>query len=541
MRAAIAIRYTVALLVAVACTRLPNPGSSSQAASHSVESNVAEPTDAKTLPEVGSPPPYGFADIATAPVQLWAGVADDGVVERIIIVGHAELLCCKLLSGVEGAALTLGKVSGYATHGFSDLRVNDNPESIFALQEVLSVAEESRRMGAECAAMVHIHDFELRDIEEREVELREQADQGIRLARELGRPLLLWHDNPGGAPLSPGALATSRDHGLVDLNFRLSLRKIALPEGFLTKPTQLRGELSKARRAVAQWKNFAAFTAEQERLERKGTERIVGERELKLVRGEFARASRQIRSHNTCIKELRRWWRRLAQIRHDFGGSRDPDAGAAAQELSQMLLRNERTLAWLDDRAASNEQGATFVIATCETKSRSKSRRTAKSRRFDGSDALKASRAELDRWLELAARLELRDVSTLVDTGLRGIPLSFGDEEDASLFDQWVARNQKRMWAELGAQADGVGVNFSTPDSDAGLLHASNLVMRVSRDGDELEISPHFVLSGPFYQVIDPDRGLIYYESAIAEHHLGARPQVDEERLVEPIPGEENR
>jgi len=351
----------------------------------------------------------------------------------------------------------------------------------------------------------------------------------MRLARELDQPLLLWHDHSEGPPLVAPVLAAQHDRVLSSLRFSLSLKDTALPKDLYSTPKPLRGELTEAKRLVAQWKNYVAFMAEQERLERSGTVHIIGERELQITRSEFSATRQKIAEHNTCIRELRRWWQRLYRIQRDFGKRRDPSIRAATQELGQLLQRNEHTLRWFDEQTERGDQEMTFAVATCEKSSGAKKRHSNPSRtQLGGARALEEARAELNRWRDIAVRFQADDVRVFVDSGLRGIPLSISDEKRTRRFDGWVSDNQPRLWAEFEKQAQEQGVDFRTEDSAAGLLHASNIVMSIEQSADQLKVSPHFVLSGPFFQVIDPQRGLVYYESAIAEHHLSSSPHNEE-------------
>jgi len=151
---------TLAASCSVSCSRLPEVVSSTLETEQPLATvDAGSKLGPLTPPRVGQPPKHGYADIATAPLQIWAGVAEDGVIERVIIAGHADLPCCSLISSVLHDAITQGKVSGSSAHGFSDTHLNDTPESIFALQEVVSVAQESRRAEAECAEYVSIHRF----------------------------------------------------------------------------------------------------------------------------------------------------------------------------------------------------------------------------------------------------------------------------------------------------------------------------------------------------------------------------------------------
>lgn len=458
----------------------------------------------------------GFADIATDPVHIWVGRAPDTVVDRVMIVGHADMACCQVISGLINASIVLGTVEGDAYHGFGDVRAR-GPQGVFALQEIVGVIEQSRNSEAECARQIIMHDFAVDEHSEYAAQIRGDADRGFALASELGRPLLLWNDHLSAAPQFAPVLVPAADGQLEVLQLELGLAEARLPRTLQAEPTSLRDGQREAQALVGRIRNLSALFAELRELTASGTDLLVGQQRVKVAGTGLTRMRAEIAGHNRCLLRARNLWRRTVRVQRDFQVSDDTPARTLTA-LDGFLADNGRVLHRL---AGIGEDGdAAFTITRCEEATVAhdpKLRRAV--RRFDARPTLARLEKEVERWRGLAARFTADLLGTVIDGGLRGINMGM-EEGHEQAFDRWMAQHQLGMWHKLRAQATARGVALGTPDDPAGVLRASNLVLRVEKLGERVRITPHFVLTGPYYQVIDPRAGLVYYESAIAEHHL---------------------
>mgnify|MGYP000858784944 CR=1 FL=1 len=501
----------------VACGRAPvrAPPATPGAAPPLVEPVSTESTGAPA-PRL---PALGFADIASEPIHVWVGRGEDQVIERIISVGHAEPDCCRTISDLEANVVILGAVTGERYHGFTDVRLNERMDSIFAMQGLLAVTEQTRGAEAECVRQIHVHAFRTIDHEARSAQIRDDAARAYALASSLARPIMVWNDNLDGAPQWVPVLVPGPDGGLRPLTLEFGLHELDLPKALYHQPPALQSELREAEATLARTRNLARIYDDLRRVARRQRDTVLSSERVKIAGPEIPAKLSEIRGYAQCIERERERWDRLARAVRDFQ-IEDSRPANALRELDRMLADNRKTTAQLERLGAQGV--ADFAIQRCEEATvELPSAERRKLLRLDTRPILAKLERKLAYWRSLGDRMRQDAVGTLLDSGLRGLNIGFEEADEAKLYDAWMIERQIPLWLKIRTQAAAQGVSFGSPDAPAGVLNASNLILRSERTGDRIRLTPHFVLHGPFYQVADPEARLVYYESSTAEHNLG--------------------
>lgn len=513
-------RVLQCLLLLVACGRSATTRDPPVVPTAGLTADTARSADSRPI-ESGSPsvplPPGGFADIATTPVHIWIGKAEDGVPVQLIVAGHADLACCDMISRAIYALLLLGAVKGDAYHGYVDIHVQDTPDGIFAMPELIGLIKQSRGSEAECARQVYLHEFQVAGHAEHTARLRTDAEHAFALATALGRPLLVWNDNLDAPPQFAPVLVW-RAGGLAPLEFELDIAELRLPPPLQSVPGLLQDEVREARAEMGRLKNLNALFAELRALAASNTDLLLRQDRVRVREGGADATIADLNRYNDCLMRARTLWHRLERALPDLQ-IRDDTPSRAVARLDELIRDNTRTLGRL--RQLGPRGSAEFPATRCEVSPinyDSKLRRELM--RLDAKPLLARAQAEVERLRRLKAEYNTGLMASVVDSGLRGINLSHSDEALEKTFDQWMLKNQLRLWNMLRRQAVEHGVDLGPSPDPAGVLHASNMVMRVERSGERVRLTPHFVLTGPFYQVVAPQSGLVYYESALAEHNL---------------------
>lgn len=511
-------RFVLTLLMLGGCR--PTPGGETAAPVAAPLSTAPPRADPPTMPPTPARPVFprdGFADIASEPVHVWVGRAPDGVLERLVIIGHADMLCCDMISGLVGASLVFNAIAGDYYHGFGDVRARDNPEGLIAIQAILGVIEQARNSEAECARQIYVHSFDTTEREAAAAQLHADAERGSELAIAAGRPLMVWNDNLEAVPQFAPAL-TMKGGKVAPLQLELAYDEFHLPRDLAINPSLLRDEIRDSRTAVARFRNVAAIVAELRALIASGSDYVIRQDYVRARSSAVAALKADLLAYNACLEHVRELWRRLQRLNEDFN-RKDDESERAILELAEFIDGNERQLRLIAN--PGDDPRAQINLTRCERTTVAHNARLRRQiRHLDVAPIVRKLEEEAEHWRKLAADFNASEVGGMIDSGLRGINLGFSEKRYDDLFDRWMVRYQGELWRKLRAEAQRQGLRLGTSDDPAGVLNASNLVLRVERIGDRVRITPHFVLTGPFYQVIDPISGLIYYESAIAEHHL---------------------
>jgi hypothetical protein len=474
---------------------------------------TASSSGAAELPRIDQ-----YADLAAEPRHYFLLHDADRTLESVIGIGHASEECCALLSEAEGASLAIGAVDGEGYHGYSELRARNEANSKMWLAGLVDSFRLAAAPGAACEGQVYFHEVSKSALDARTRRIAADAQDGQAVAAIEGRPVLIWNDNIEGAPHILPVQRIRKDGELEQLRFELTLAELGMPSAQYDTPPELKAELRKVTRVHDGIRAFINTLDELRKIFRKGNDLVLMEN-MVTTRGDQARAHMaEIEGFNTCLDRVRGWVEAMDDVAHSM--QIQQIFPSEARELKEMKQRNLRTLKTLARMRPTDE--ATNPVTICGEMPFA-----------DAALALKEMQA-LDPLYEMAADLKqivsvLHSLTTtarsvnfsmVLDSGLRGVNLVHEDATMDLAFDAWMVKHQMELWRKLRSQARKQGVELGDGDDPAGVLHASNLLLRVELKGKRVEISPHFVISGPFYQVVDPTAKLVYYESAIAEHNL---------------------
>lgn len=502
------LSLSLALMLACVDKQPPPPPPPPGGGSRSLTVRDAEPAE----------PRDGFADIASEPAHVWFGHRGQDIV-RIILVGHADPECCSTLSGMVAAALATGFLDGHAYNGFFDVRATERAESLPILRFIFDEFHKVR--GGVCEKQLYIHNLDDAKHEHNAEVIRKTAERAYSLADVFRRPIMVWHDNLNSAPHFAPVLVPARDGGLESLELELGIAELDLPRSLTETPPEVRKALQATDKLIRDLKRLESVLAELRMMARGNSDLAVIPDWFKVDASQSRTAITALRGYNRCLEQWRSIWQRLDRAAADFKIPDDTPARTLV-ELADFVRQNEKGMHML---AKIGERGeASFPVVRCEKINKGYS--AAERRKFavlDIRPVLDFWKTQADSTRQIIKTAIKYDVNLMVDAGLRGLNISLGDGEsntEEATFDVWMAKVQLRLWRRIRAKAHGRGVEFGSHEEPAGVLQASNLILRTRRVGDRVRIAPHFVLSGPFYQVVDPVSGMVYYESAIAEHNL---------------------
>lgn len=495
--------------VAVQVSRLPN-----------VHANVEQFVDLKVVES--APDALDIvADPNLRPIRIWL-VKEAGAVTGVYVVGHADGACCPVISRlVSDVANDSRMAASWFSFGFGAISAGENPSA----REMLGRLSQALRAGAEsseCAGQVQIFSLRGDRVAALGRRLQKTATAAYRAASQSDRPLFLWHDfehaHPALVPVYVPATNGRRLKPLAitmqpeDFGFPAMLARSVSLDGIGQYIASLRSDLEqqetriKLQALLVRHPNFADGYQSKDR--------------LRFNRNDIRKTLKYLATLKSYTKVTRQFIDLVAQIENSPAWERSMRRELArwSAELDRLTNLAERA------RRARGKRGARpWVHVTPSKSGKNQAALRSMKRQLSKIDAKKQRariRMALRKARELRSNPPQDPILSLVDSALRGWPATFSSERAERSFDRWMKKNQLRVWRLVRTKLRAQGVDVGSDADPLGALAASNMLFRVTRTGDGIQIEPLYVLGGPFHMVADPDAGLVRFEAAHADQNL---------------------
>jgi hypothetical protein len=460
----------------------------------------------------------GGADINQRPIRIWF-VEQNGGVDDVYVLGHADGECCPIVSGALSSAERNPAIQGaWFSYGVGLFHAGGDAARRAVLSQLVSSLGEIAKKS-ECEGQVTLTRLGADRIAQASASMQLVAADVLGRAQALNRPIMLWHHLDDGLPrIVPATVLDEAGHP-VPLQMRMALSDFAIPDD-LVKGLTLDGTASyiaEIRARMSALERLARVQAEARKLA--GGVNLDLQKRL-LETNSRAKAEPIVRAALARIDAYIVKWRAVAEI-HAIVGLADghPDSALAdLGEARRLCVAALEQVAALPYAPISDEDTRIVYADAIPTESANPYEFVV---RYDvaGEQARLSSR--LGELLKQPVVPPSNPTPLLIDAFLRGWPVSFNDDAQARRYDAWVGANQQRVWEQICRGLAGRGVRLgSCARGEAHAVQLSNVMFQVAVGGGVVLLQPSFVLGGPVVQVADPAARMVRYESAIADQNL---------------------
>lgn len=427
------------------------------------------------------------------PIRVWS-VSDSDGVKAIHVIGHADGECCPIVSGALQAVVdSPGFADDWLSYGYGRIEANDAGQA--KALATLRAELEKEAGKAPCKGQLHVKNSVGTDpLVAGAKALLETGQMAWTQAERLHRPIVIWHDF-GDIPRIVPALVKNGTT-LAPLQIVIAKKDIKFPAALVRKLS-----LDGIDQAIASVRQNIRILQEAIAQHERPSEIIT-----MLFTANYLNPTMvpSIEEANSRLDGA------IAALSKKGVTDSFLDDLRAARRANEGSLQRVRALPAIPTtkfptRITYNDvDSGTGPAAPTEWK-----------------EALKKNQKALASLQKRRAKPKSRPEPILLDALLRGWPASFSDAQTEKEFDTWVGQHQVPTWKSIQGQLSEQHLTV-TPELSGAVreLALSNVVFTVAMQNKDFVITPQFILAGAVAQIVDPDSGLVRYESMAADQNL---------------------